>query len=89
MFCEILTLSGHTTEKSKVYDMLYFEALKGNPDCGGIVSYNCLSGEPVLDISQGRPMLMRLPNSKLTVADFMRNELYSAFAALKNGNDIL
>ena len=34
-------------------------------------------------------MLMRLPNSKLTVADFMRNELYSAFAALKNGNDIL
>ena len=89
MFCELLTLSGHPTEKSKVYDMLYFEALKGNPDCGGIVSYNCLSGEPVLDISQGRPMLMRLPNSKLTVADFMRNELYSAFAALKNGNDIL
>lgn len=34
-------------------------------------------------------MLMRLPNSKLTVADFMRNELYSAFAALKNRNDIL
>lgn len=89
MFCELLTLSGHPTDKSKIYDMLYFEALKGNPDCGGIVSYNCLSGEPVLDISQGRPMLMRLPNSKLTVADFMRNELYSAFAALKNGNDIL
>lgn len=34
-------------------------------------------------------MLLRLPDSKLTLADFMRNELYSAFAALKNGNDIL
>lgn len=89
MFCELLALSGHPTEKSKVYDMLYFEALKGNPDCGGIVSYNCLSGEPVLALPEGRPMLMRLPSSKLTLADFMRNELYSAFAALKNGNDIL
>ncbi len=89
MFCEFSALGGHPVEKSKAYDLLYFEALKGAADCGGIVSYNCLSGEPVLGLSEGRPMLLRLPDSKLTLADFMRNELYSAFAALKNGNDIL
>lgn len=89
MFCEFSALGGHPVEKSKAYDLLYFETLKGATDCGGIVSYNCFSGEPVLGLTEGRPMLLRLPDSKLTLADFMRNELYSAFAALKNGNDIL
>ena len=69
--------------------MLYFKALEGDKDCGGLVSFNYISGEPVSDLSEGRPLFIRTQNSKFGLANFMRNELYSAFAALKNGNDIL
>lgn len=89
LFAEFATLSGNPIEKSKLYDMLYFEALKADKDCGGLVSYNYLSGEPVSNLSEGRPLFARTPDAKFNLANFMRCELYSAFAALKNGNDIL
>lgn len=89
LFSEFAELSGNPIDKPKLYDMLYFEALKADKDCGGLVSYNYLSGEPVSNLSEGRPLFARLPDSKFNLANFMRCELYSAFAALKNGNDIL
>lgn len=89
LFSEFAVLSGNPIEKSKLYDMLYFKALEADKDCGGLVSYNYLSGEPVSGLSEGRPLFMRLPDAKFNLANFMRCELYSAFAALKNGNDIL
>lgn len=89
LFSEFAALSGNPIEKSKLYDMLYFEALKADKACGGLVSYNYLSGEPVSDLSEGRPLFARLPDADFSLANFMRCELYSAFAALKNGNDIL
>lgn len=89
LFSEFAALSGNPVEKSKLYDMLYFEALKADKNCGGLVSYNYLSGEPVSGLSEGRPLFMRLPDAKFSLANFMRCQLYSAFAALKNGNDIL
>lgn len=89
LFGEFAALSGHPIEKSALYDMLYFASDTADRDCGGIVSYNCLSGEPVLNLASGRPLMMRFPDSKLTLSNFMLCQLYSAFAALKNGNDIL
>lgn len=89
LFSELFETAGAPIEKSKLYDMLYFKALEGDKDCGGLVSFNYISGEPVSDLSEGRPLFIRTQNSKFNLANFMRNELYSAFAALKNGNDIL
>ena len=89
IFSEFAVLSGNPVEKSKLYDMLYFEALKADKDCGGLVSYNYYSGEPVSALSEGRPLFVRKPDANFSLANFMRCELYSAFAALKNGNDIL
>ena len=89
LFSELFETAGAPIEKSKLYDMLYFKALEGDKDCGGLVSFNYISGEPVSDLSEGRPLFIRTQNSKFGLANFMRNELYSAFAALKNGNDIL
>ena len=89
LFSELFETAGTPIEKSKLYDLLYFKALEGDKDCGGLVSFNYISGEPVSDLSEGRPLFARGVNSKFNLANFMRNELYSAFAALKNGNDIL
>ena len=89
LFGQFAELSGHPVDKSELYTMLYRNALNGAPDCGGVVSYNCLSGEPVIGVESGRPMYFRAPDSKMDLADFFRSELYSSVAALRSGMDIL
>ena len=76
-------------DKSKLYDLLYRHALSDERPLGGIVAYNYLSGEHVTKITSGRPMYFRLPEYKMSLAGFMRAQLYAALATLKIGMDIL
>jgi sugar (pentulose or hexulose) kinase len=69
--------------------MLYAEALKGDADCNGIISFNYYSGEPVTDTAEGRPLLVRMPDSKFSLANFMRAQLYGTMATLRLGMNIL
>lgn len=89
IFEEFSALSGNPVDKSSLYEMLYKNALKGDTDCGGAAAYNFLSGEPVAGVESGRPMYFRTSESRMNLANFFRAELYSAFAALKIGMDIL
>lgn len=89
LFAEVLRNSGVDVNKSALYDMLYAEALKGEADCDGIVSFNYYSGEPVTDTSEGRPLTVRMPDTKFTLANFMRAQLYSTMATLRLGMNIL
>lgn len=89
VFGEFAELFGIAADKSELYEKLFKKALGGDSDCGGVTAYNCLSGEPVIGVDEGRPMYFRAPDSKMTLANFMRAELYSAFAALSVGMDIL
>ncbi|MBO5670562.1 MAG: ATPase, partial [Clostridia bacterium] len=70
-------------------DALFYGALDADPDCGGLVSYNYVSGEPMTGMEEGRPLFVRLPDSKFTFQNFARAQIYSAMAALKIGMDIL
>ena len=76
-------------DKNELYGLLYREALEADADCGGLMAYNYFSGEPVTGLNEGRPMFVRTPDAKFTLANFMRSHLYSAMATLKIGNDIL
>lgn len=89
VFGEFAELLGLSPDKSELYERLYKKAMRGDTDCGGVTAYNCLSGEPVIGVENGRPMLFRTPDSKPTLANLMRAELYSAFAALSYGMDKL
>lgn len=89
IFEEFSALSGHKIDKSELYEMLYKNALNGDTDCGGVAAYNFLSGEPVAGVAEGSPMYFRTPDGKMNLANLFRAELYSAFAALKMGMDIL
>ena len=89
LFIEFSSLSGNKLTKGEIYDLLYNEALKGDSDCGGIVSSNYFSGEPVTGFTHGRPMLLRSENSNFSLANFMRTHIYSAIATLKIGMEIL
>lgn len=89
IFGEFAALSGNPADKSALYETLYKNALKGDPDCGGTVVYNFLSGEPVAGAENGRPMYFRTPDGKFNLANLFRAEIYSTMAALKLGMDIL
>ena len=69
--------------------MLYNAALNADADCGGLVSFNYFSGEPVTGISSGIPLFARTENSEFSLANFMRTQIYSTMATLKIGMEIL
>ena len=89
VFSEFAELSGHPVEMPALYEMLYRNALNADPDCGGTVAYNFLSGEPVAGAENGRPMYFRTPDGRFNLANLFRAEIYSTMAALKLGMDIL
>jgi sugar (pentulose or hexulose) kinase len=86
---ETIETAGVKMDKTSLYSALYNKALEADADCGGLLSYNYFSGEPLTKIEEGRPLFVRLPDSSFTLANFMRTMLFSAFGALKYGMDIL
>lgn len=89
LFSQLLEASGHSMPKSQLYDMLYNSALNAPAGCGGLLSYNCYSGEPVIGLASGRPLFTRRPEEPLTLGAFMRAQLYAAMTPLKLGMDLL
>ena len=89
VFQGFLEALGQKAGKSAIYTAMFNAAAKGEADCGGLLLYNYLSGEPVTGFSEGRPLLTRGPEARLDFANFMRVQLYSAVATLKLGMNIL
>ena len=89
LFKEYQQLLGLPVDMNELYGRLFNKALEGDADCGGLISYNYVSGEPVTGLQEGRPLFVRSANDKFTLANFMRAHLYGAIGVLKLGNDIL
>lgn len=89
IFQEFTSVLGVNVDQNKLFETLYQKALEGDADAGGLLAYNYLSGEHITHLSEGRPLFVRTPNSRFTLANFMRVHLFSALGALKIGLDIL
>ncbi|MBQ4223626.1 MAG: ATPase, partial [Prevotella sp.] len=89
LFKEYQQLLGVPVDMNEVYGKLYNNALNGDADCGGLISYNYISGEPVTGLEEGRPLFVRSANDRFNLANFMRAHLYASVGVLKIGNDIL
>ena len=89
LFKEYQELLGIPVDMDELYGKLYNIALTGDADCGGLLSYNYISGEPVTGLAEGRPLFVRSANDKFNLANFMRAHLYASVGVLKIGNDIL
>lgn len=89
LFKEYQELLGIPVNMNQVYGLLYENALKGDADCGGLLSYNYFSGEPITGLAEGRPLFVRSASDKFSLANFMRANIYAAVCVLKIGNDIL
>ncbi len=89
LFGEAAQALGAAFDEATLYRTLYGKALDGDADCGGLLSYNYLSGESITRFDEGRPLFLRKPDARFTLANFMRAHLYSACASLRIGMDIL
>ncbi|MBW4438415.1 MAG: FGGY-family carbohydrate kinase [Pleurocapsa minor GSE-CHR-MK-17-07R] len=89
LFAEFTQLLGVDISPSALYEILYRQALKGDADGGGLLSYNYLSGEHITHLEEGRPLFVRTPESRFTLSNFMRTHLFSALAPLKIGLNVL
>ncbi len=89
IFREYTELLGVKADMNEIFGALYNAALNGDPDCGGLVSYNYFSGEPITGFNEGRPLFVRSVSDRFSLANFMRANISAAVAVLKIGNDIL
>ena len=89
IFKEFAESFGIDVDMNRLFGTLYNKALEGDKDCGGLLAYNYFSGEHITGFTEGRPMVVRTPEAKFNLANFMRVNLYTALGALKCGLDIL
>jgi sugar (pentulose or hexulose) kinase len=89
LFAEFARALGTDVDPSEVFGTLFAAALSGAGDGGGMLAFNYLSGEPITDLEEGRPLFLRSPDSRLDLATFMRTHLYASLATLRIGMDVL
>jgi len=89
LFGEFADAMGVKVDANQLYGTLYRKALEADADCGGLLAYNYFSGEHITGFEEGRPLFARTPDSRFTLANFMRTHLYAALASLKIGLNIL
>ncbi len=89
LFGELAAGLGSAATPDEVFGVLFRAALEGDADGGGLLAYNYLSGEPITGLDEGRPLVVRTPGSRLTLANFMRTQIYSAFGTLSIGMHVL
>ncbi|NLY44133.1 MAG: FGGY-family carbohydrate kinase [Clostridiaceae bacterium] len=89
LFAQAIKELGMEVSKPKLYDTLLGAALKGDPDCGGLLAYGYISGEHITHFEEGRPLFVRSSNSNFNLANFMRVNLFAALGALRTGLNIL
>lgn len=89
LFQEVAQALGVEVSQPRLFETLYQQALEGEADGGGLLSYAYLSGEHITHMEAGRPLFVRTPESRFTLPNFMRTHLFSSLGALRIGMDIL
>ncbi len=89
LFGEFAEAMGIQTDANQLFGTLYRKAMEADADVGGLLAYNYFSGEHITGFEEGRPLFVRTPDSRFTLANFMRTHLYAALSSLKIGMNIL
>lgn len=80
---------GTQVSANAIYTTLFNAACLGDSDCDGVLNINYFSGEPITGFETGRPMLVRMPESKLSFENFARSLVFGAMTTLRVGMEIL
>ncbi len=89
LFQRFAEAAGLPVDADAAYATLFAEALTGEADGGGLLAYNYLAGEPIAGLDAGRPLFVRTPDSRFTLANVVRTQLYGVFGTLTLGMQVL
>ena len=89
LFEEVIDLGGGKINRDELFDALYKKSAEADSNCGGLLGYNFLAGEPIAGVAKGIPMISRTPDGRLSLANLMKMHVYSALGALSMGCEIL
>jgi sugar (pentulose or hexulose) kinase len=89
LFGQVAQALGAEHGLDELYSRLLPLALSADPDAGGLLSVNYVSGEHITGFKEGRPLFARKENSRFTLENFMRALSFASLCALRTGLDIL
>lgn len=89
LFGQVGKALGADARHEDLYEKLLPLALQADPDAGGLLSINYVSGEHVTGFSEGRPLFVRRQDSRFTLPNVMRAMLYASLCAMRSGVNIL
>jgi len=89
LFGQVAKALGTETPLGELYGKLLPLALEGDPDAGGLLACNYVSGEHMTGFTEGRPFVVRNQDSRFTLPNFMRAMYYASLCALRTGMNIL
>ncbi|MGV3162842.1 xylulokinase [Streptococcus hyovaginalis] len=89
LFDELTQLMGGTVTKGKLYELLFNQMLTDQLSEQPMLSYPYHSGEDVVRVEEGRPLFVRRAESPFNLSNFMKTQLYGAFAAVSIGMRLL
>lgn len=89
LFEEFARELGSEVSRDAVFSALLGAAERGAADAGGLLAYNHLAGEPIARVDDGRPLVVRTPDTEFTLANFMRAQLFGVFGTLSLGMRLL
>ena len=91
LFGQFAKAIGQPVDAGMLYGTLFRAAIADDVDsnCGGLLNYPFRSGEFLAGLSEGRPLFARSPEANMTLGNFMRTQLFSAFSPVKIGMDVM
>ena len=89
LFGQVAKALGGEATLDDLYGKLLPLAVLGDPDAGGLLSINYVSGEHMTGFTEGRPLFVRKEDSKFTLENFVRAMLYASLCAMRTGMNIL
>lgn len=91
LFGQFAEALGTPVDAGTLYGTLFRAAIADDVDsnCGGLINYPFRSGEFLAGLPEGRPLFARSPEANMTLGNFMRAQLFSAFSPVKIGMDVM
>ncbi len=89
LFGQVGKALGASVTPDELYGRLLPLAVAAEPDAGGLLAINYVSGEHMTGFTEGRPLFARNEDARLTLENFMRAQYFASLCSLRTGLDIL
>ena len=91
LFGQFAAAIGTPVDAGTLYGTLFRAAIADDVDsnCVGLINYPFRSGEFLAGLPEGRPLFARGPEARMSLGNFMRAQLFSAFSPVKIGMDVM